>query len=304
MLPKFIMLIGLPGSGKSTYAEKLAAVDKVTKYISSDKIRGELYGDESIQGDPNKVFQLMQRRVKQYLSEGYDVIYDATNVTRKNRKGIIHEVKKYCDSIEAHIVWAPYSECVTRDKQRARSVGEDVIRKFLYRWQSPYYDEGFTTIELVFNCNVGWNRIRYNDALITNMDMPHDNPHHSLNIVDHCAAAECYAFNKFAGTEDILILTEAAAFHDIGKPFTKSYKSDEEGKLIPVAHYYQHDNVGGYLVYGCYDDTSDCKSRALYVSWLVCNHMQPYFQSNYYKTLSGRYKDLLDKLHEADEHAH
>ena len=308
MLPKFIMLIGLPGSGKSTYAAKLTNTQKVTKYLSSDKIREELYGDESIQGDPNKIFRIMHERVKEYLAEGYDVVYDATNVTRKNRRGIVTEVKKYCDDIEAHIVWAPYTECITRDKTRKKSVGEDVIRKFLYRWQSPNYDEGFTNIELIFNCNVGWNRIRYNDAMITNMNIPHDNPHHTLSIADHSAAAESYIYNSLPNSIglDGVILCEAAAFHDIGKPFTKGYKSDKEtGKIdYSIAHYYNHDNVGGYFVYGCYDDIPVIRKRAIEVSWLVCNHMQPYFQSNYYKKLTGKYKDLLDKLHEADLAAH
>lgn len=304
-MAKLIMLVGLPGSGKSTYARKLCASERVTLYLSSDKIREELYGDESIQGDPSKVFRIMHARLKNYLKEGHVVVYDATNVTRKNRKSVLDEVKHLCgEGVEAHIVWAPYFQCVERDKQRNRTVGEDVIRKFVYRWQSPYYDEGFSKIELVFNYDVGWNRIRYNDAMIQNMNIDHDNPHHTLNIMEHCAAAESYVFNKFWINE--LCLLEAAAFHDIGKPFTKGYKTDKvTGKVdYSVAHYYQHDNVGGYFVYGCYDDVEHVKERAIEVSWLVCNHMQPYFNSNYYKNLEGRMKDLLDKLHEADVAAH
>ena len=248
---------------------------------------------------------MLHKRVKDCLRSGYDVVYDATNVTRKNRSSIISQIKHMCtDGLEAHIVWAPYQTCVNRDSNRKRCVGEDVIRKFLYRWQSPDYDEGFTNIELVFNCDIGWNRIRYNDAMITNMEIPHDNPHHTLNIAEHCAAAESYILNKFYNDEDWIILSEAAAFHDIGKPFTKGYKSDENNKLIPIAHYYQHDNVGGYLVYGCYDDTPECRRRAIEVSWIVCNHMQPYFQSSYYVSMTGRNRDLLDKIHEADISAH
>lgn len=99
-------------------------------------------------------------------------------------------------------------------------------------------------------------------------------------------------------------MIEAAAYHDLGKPMTKSYKSDEEGKLIPVAHYYQHDNVGGYLVYGCYADIEERLTDAIFVSWLVCNHMQPFFQSDYYKNMHPYYKEYIDKLHEADKAAH
>ena len=191
-MAKLIMLVGLPGSGKSTYGKKLCASERFTAYLSSDKIREELYGDESIQGDPSKVFRIMHNRLKDYLKKDIVVVYDATNVTRKNRRAVINEVKDLCDEgLEAHIVWAPYFQCIERDKQRKRTVGEDVIRKFLYRWQSPFYDEGFTYIELIFNCDVGWNRIVYSNAMIRNMQIPHDNPHHQLDIDEHCASARC-----------------------------------------------------------------------------------------------------------------
>ena len=303
-MPKFVMLVGLPGSGKSTYANKLTTSIRVTKYLSSDSIREELYGDESIQGDPNKVFRIMHQRAKEYLTQGFDVVYDATNVTRKNRRGIISEIKHLCDEgLEAHIVWAPYQECLNRDKERKRSVGQEVIHKFLHRWQSPYYDEGFTHIELVLNCNVGWNRIVYSNSLLDNMRIPHDNPHHQLDIDQHCATAENYIYNKY-GSKYGWELVYAAAYHDIGKPFTKGYKNDPEtGKIdYSVAHYYQHDNVGGYLVYGFYDKKK--QDEAVKTSWLVCNHMQPYFQSNYYKCMKADDKKLIDLLHEADAASH
>lgn len=304
-MAKLIILVGLPGAGKSTYADKLTAVARVTKYVSSDKIREELYGDACIQGDPAKVFRIMQKRVTEYLKKDFDVVYDATNVTRKNRRSIIEQVKHIVepDGIECHIVWAPYNECVARDKLRKRSVGEEVIRKFIYRWQSPYYDEGINKIKLVFNCNVGWDRIRYTNAMLDGMNIPHNNPHHTLPIDEHCAAAENFCSNKWPKEPYLAI---AAAYHDIGKPFTKGYKSDKEtGKIdYSVAHYYQHDNVGGYLAYGCFADTEERRNDAVLISWLVCNHMQPYFQSNYYKSMNIYLKSFLDKLHEADVAAH
>ena len=299
-MARLIMLIGLPGSGKSTYAKSLLDPEGKVKYCSSDGVRKELYGDENIQGNPQTVFEHLHNNVAMYLHQGYDVVYDATNVTRKNRRGVINKFNNVAD-IEAHIVWAPYEECVQRDKNRNRVVGEDVIRKFLYRWQSPNYDEGFKFIDVIYNCNAGWNRIHYTNCMLDNMKISHDNPHHSLPVDEHCAAAESYIYNKWP---DSSVLSEAGAYHDIGKPMTKGYKSDEEGKLIPVAHYYQHDNVGGYLVYGCYADTPECKQKAVMSSWLVCNHMQPFFQSTYYKQLSGQYKEWLDQLHEADLAAH
>lgn len=297
-----IILVGLPGSGKSTYARSIMDPEGQLQYCSSDKVREELYGDENIQGDPNKVFRVLRNKVKNLLDRGYDVIYDATNVTRKNRRSIIQEVKKYCDEIETHIIWAPVEQCISRDKDRKRSVGENVIRKFLYRWQSPYYDEGFTKIKVVCNTNIGFNAKDYRDARIEDMKIPHDNPHHRLSIWEHCLATDAYVKEHFVN----VAVVEAAMIHDIGKPWVKGFESDEEGKMLPIAHYYQHHCVGGYLAYGMYDlktYPSD-EGIAILVSWLISNHMEPFFDSKYYRTLQPELKTIIDELHEADIAAH
>ena len=58
----FIMLVGLPASGKSTYAEKLR---KDGYHIhSSDKIREELTGDVNSQDKNTDVFVELHKRVK------------------------------------------------------------------------------------------------------------------------------------------------------------------------------------------------------------------------------------------------
>lgn len=58
------MLVGLPGSGKSYIAQELMEKDKNIQLFSSDKLREELWGDESIQGDNNKLFAELHNRIK------------------------------------------------------------------------------------------------------------------------------------------------------------------------------------------------------------------------------------------------
>ena len=76
-MAKFIMLAGLPGSGKSTYAEELVRKEGFVVH-SSDKIREEL-GDVNDQSKNEQVFTILHKRIKEDLRSGKNVIYDATN---------------------------------------------------------------------------------------------------------------------------------------------------------------------------------------------------------------------------------
>lgn len=119
----FMMVVGLPGSGKSTWAKNYIenTYEKIV-YLSSDAIRKELYGDESIQGNPNEVFELMKKRTLAALKENCQVIYDATNVTRKNRRSIISQIPNGVVK-KCVIIWARIETCISRDSRRERSVG-------------------------------------------------------------------------------------------------------------------------------------------------------------------------------------
>jgi predicted kinase len=50
---EIILLVGIPGSGKTTYCLEH---ESDSSYVSSDSIRRFIYGNESIQGNPSVVF--------------------------------------------------------------------------------------------------------------------------------------------------------------------------------------------------------------------------------------------------------
>ena len=66
--PKLIVMVGLPGSGKSTYAKELIKKGRADIILSSDAIREELTGDESNQTVNDKVFKLLYQRMNDYFS--------------------------------------------------------------------------------------------------------------------------------------------------------------------------------------------------------------------------------------------
>lgn len=285
---KLILLCGIPGSGKTTYAKKYIK-EHGGIHLASDLIRKELYGDESTQGNPHEVFSLMQSRAIDALNNGQNVVYDATNITRKDRSGIIALCPKFVQ-IECHIIWAPIEICIERDAARERTVGKQVIDKMIKRFQSPFFDEGIDEIKIV--SPDGFNEEGYLAKTFATMRIPHDNPHHTLNVYDHCKEASNYAINLGCKTELML----AAFLHDIGKPYVKSFE-DSKGNVSKIAHYYSHQNVSAYMAYGMRNVTP-------YVAWLIGVHMEPFFDSKYYKKLPVFLKRDVDILHECDVNAH
>lgn len=290
--PILILLIGLPGSGKTTYAEKyISEHHSNIIHLSSDKIRAELWGNEATQGDNNEVFSLMQSRAIETLNNGQSVVYDATSITRKDRSYIISQCPKFA-KIETHIIWAPIETCIERDAARERTVGKEVIDRMLKRFQAPFYDEGIDEIKVILPDGFDYTAYRLNIA--NAMKIPHDNPHHTLNIQNHCYEAGRYVYSHFKNEKDVIT---AAMWHDIGKPYVKSF-IDTKGNPSEYAHFYQHQCCSAWMVYGVEKDFSP------EVAWLISVHMDPFLNTKYYNKLPAYLKKQVDLLHEADLAAH
>jgi predicted kinase len=229
---KFYMMVGLPASGKSTYAKLLAEeIDGIV--VSSDGIRAEWYDDEAIQGDAGKIFREVELRCKNALGTGRPVIMDATNMNAKKRANFLRqmpECKKVC------IVMAvPFNECLARDEVRSRSVGPAVMEKMRKSFQMPYYNEGWDHIEIYYpkDCEM----VDSSDHYELEIEFNQKNSHHSLTVGDHEDKARAIATEKGFGHT----VSWAAGFHDCGKIWCQHFKDGD-----PEAHYYNHDSVSAY----------------------------------------------------------
>jgi predicted kinase len=149
----FFMMCGPAGSGKTTKAKEFVNEDPQFRvWISSDDIRRELYGDESIQSGASYVFDLMEERTIDALKRGKIVVYDAMNLRAKERKIMLDKLKEMfpelvclCVSVEV-----PLESALQRNSSRARQVPEKIIRSQFKRFESPTEKEGWDDI-LVIN---------------------------------------------------------------------------------------------------------------------------------------------------------
>lgn len=269
-----------------------------TVHLSSDVIRAELWGNEAIQDDNNQVFNLMRTRAIEALSNGQNVIYDSTAMSRKDRASIIAACPKFA-KIRCYIVWAPIEVCIERDAARERTVGKEIIDRMLKRFQAPYFDEGFDDIYV--HCSVdNFDTQKYLQDIIDAMKIPHDNPHHTLDIFEHCAKAARYIEEREG---PYTAVWAASILHDVGKPYVKAFVNSK-GEPCEQAHFYQHQCVGAWQFYGTQQTLNMSYSDFLKAAWLISVHMDPYLNTKYYHNLPAYLKAEVDLLHEADVAAH
>ncbi len=144
-MTKLILLIGLPGSGKSTLAKQLLIECPQMQLISTDAIRGQLFGSEAIQGSWLLIWQELARQLQQAIIEDKAVIFDATNAQRKNRREVI-TLARDCGFSYIMGVWVktPVWLCLARNQKRIRQVPEEIILRMhrQIRDAPPSLEEG------------------------------------------------------------------------------------------------------------------------------------------------------------------
>ena len=100
-MTKLIVMVGLPGSGKSYYADMLCREAKTPIVVlSSDDYRKRLFGDENDQEHNDQVFKTLYADMRKYLISHVDVIFDATNTSLKSRLRVFNEIKNIeCEKV-------------------------------------------------------------------------------------------------------------------------------------------------------------------------------------------------------------
>lgn len=144
-----IVLCGISGSGKTTFASILEQGGMTI--VSPDLIRRCLYGDESIQGDGADVFRRAYNIARTHGQEKYDVVFDATNTTKKARKKLLKELKPHFDFILCYYFYPSLCKSIENQKKRKRQVPREVLAKQMAQWETPTLDEGFDYVSEIKN---------------------------------------------------------------------------------------------------------------------------------------------------------
>lgn len=264
---KLIVMCGLQGSGKSTKAmqikDKLEKLEpnKKTVIISSDKIRFE-YPELT---DNTKVFNKVYADMNYWLRQGDNVILDATNITIKSRRQIFLNLKEPCERI-CHIMNTPYNICQQRLFDRNaegycdHQVPLNVLEKYLYSFEIPFYEEGWDKIELENIIDEQTSNINLDTLIKLSDGFNQRNKHHTQDLGKHMKTVG----DLLKELCELKPFIKAGYFHDVGKLSTQTVGEDGN------CHYYNHDSVGAYNLMCCaayYDLFGQYKNRET-LEWL------------------------------------
>ena len=143
--PKIVVLVGLPGSGKSTYLERLGV-----KALSSDAVRGLLADDETDQTIHGAVFATLRYLLRRRLALRRPVTYlDATHLTPRERRPYVKMGQTYGCSVEAIFFDVPLEVCRERNRRRDRVVPDDALDRMSAKLVPPTIKEGFSAVTVV-----------------------------------------------------------------------------------------------------------------------------------------------------------
>ena len=147
------ILCGPSGSGKTTWATNFIK-DKRIAYISRDNIRLSIIKEEEDYFSHEKeVFKTFVKAIAHYITNGDDVIADATHLNMFSRCKLMQALDMYTRDYEVvYVVFHTDADtCVERNKNRTgrANVPENVIRKMCRDFRTPTMDEDDRIKEII-----------------------------------------------------------------------------------------------------------------------------------------------------------
>ena len=139
------ILVGAPGSGKTTFGQVLTEGDPRIVRVCPDDNRRAISGDSNNQAVSYPAFCMAKDQMRKALSENKCVVFDATNMYRKARKDFINLARGKGAKVIAQVFECNKATLMARNAKRGaeggRNVSEKVIDDMLARYQRPEVPE-------------------------------------------------------------------------------------------------------------------------------------------------------------------
>jgi predicted kinase len=150
--PKLYMLVGVPGSGKSTWAKNQEFWMKDCAYISTDtyveewaKSVGETYTEVFEEYMPIAVAKMVDA-VNAARDAGKDIIWDQTSTTIVSRAKKFRMLPEYYAIAVVFRIPGPEELQKRLASRPGKVIPLEVLDDMIAKWQEPTEEEGFNEI--------------------------------------------------------------------------------------------------------------------------------------------------------------
>lgn len=146
-----VLMMGVPGSGKSTWIQNNLTDKDV--WVSRDAIRYNLLEeDDDYFAKENEVIELFINNINNMLNKNFRYVYaDATHLHPKGRAQLLNNLKIKPDAIYTVYIDTPLNITLERNAQREgrARVPDDVIRRMYRSVSLPTARENINTLFFV-----------------------------------------------------------------------------------------------------------------------------------------------------------
>lgn len=134
-MSELILTVGIPGSGKSTYALDWVLARPGRVRVNRDDLRFMMYGEYwGPDIDERLITDIQTELVIKALYKGNDVIVDNTNINRVHRLALIGTAKQHGFETRLLFFDIEVEEAIRRNFKRERQVPDTVIRDMHKRY--------------------------------------------------------------------------------------------------------------------------------------------------------------------------
>ena len=147
---ELIMLVGIPTAGKSTFSNDKKYKDYIR--VSSDDILQEVAKER--QQSYNTVFKgnirfaqiAMMKVLRKAIEDGKSIIWDQTNLTRKQRREKLKHIPPHYKKTAVYFV-VSLETALKRNTQRpGKIIPPEILERMIKEYELPTNEEGFDTI--------------------------------------------------------------------------------------------------------------------------------------------------------------
>ena len=157
--PEIIVMIGLPGSGKSTWRDKILAQsdadyvivssdDEIERMAAADGLDYTSGFDKYI----GKATQVSKQKFKDAIQSKKNVIWDQTNLTEKKRRGILQQVPREYRKIAVAFEVTDeelQNRLNKRERETGKSIPAKVVSNMAKSYKPPSKQEGFDEVYFI-----------------------------------------------------------------------------------------------------------------------------------------------------------